>query len=326
MNKLYPIKFKPILKDKIWGGNKLRSILNKKEASETCGESWEVSDVENDVSIVSNGFLAGNNLRELAEVYMDDLLGEKIFEKFGNQFPLLVKFIDAKDKLSIQVHPDDKMAKEENFENGKTEMWYILDHEPEAELITGFNQKINKETYLKNLQNNTLPEILNWEKVQKGDVFYLPAGRIHAIGEGILLVEVQQSSDITYRIFDWNRTDSEGKPRALHTEKALKAIDFNFYDHYKTDYEILLNKTTNIIDSPYFMVNNLQFDQPVEKDYNLIDSFVIYIALNGKFFVNPLEGNPVEVKKGECVLIPAVLKNLTIEPLKLAKLLEVYIK
>lgn len=326
MNKLYPLKFKPILKDKIWGGDKLKSILNKKEASDTCGESWEISEVDSDVSIVSNGFLAGNNLRELAEIYMDDLLGEKVFDVFGNHFPLLIKFIDAKDKLSIQVHPDDKMAKEEHDSTGKTEMWYIIDHDPDAELIVGFNQKIDKELYLKHLNEESLPEILNTEKVQKGDVFYLPAGRIHAIGKGTLLVEVEQALDITYRIFDWNRTDNEGKPRPLHTDLALKAIDFNFYDRYKTSYDVKLNKTTNIIDSPFFIVNNLQFDKPVEKDYTLIDSFVIYIAIEGKFFVNPLEGNPVEVKKGECILIPAILKNLTIEPLKLAKLLEVYIK
>ncbi len=326
MNKLYPLKFKPILKDKIWGGDKLKSILNKKEASDTCGESWEISEVDSDVSIVSNGFLAGNNLRELAEIYMDDLLGEKVFDVFGNHFPLLIKFIDAKDKLSIQVHPDDKMAKEEHDSAGKTEMWYIIDHDPDAELIVGFNQKIDKELYLKHLNEESLPEILNTEKVQKGDVFYLPAGRIHAIGKGTLLVEVEQASDITYRIFDWNRTDNEGKPRPLHTDLALKAIDFNFYDRYKTSYDVKLNKTTNIIDSPFFIVNNLQFDKPVEKDYTLIDSFVIYIAIEGKFFVNPLEGNPVEVKKGECILIPAIIKNLTIEPLKLAKLLEVYIK
>lgn len=326
MNKLYPLKFKPILKDKIWGGNKLKSILNKKEASDTCGECWEISDVNNDVSIVSNGFLAGNNLRELAEIYMDDLLGEKVFDAFGNQFPLLIKFIDAKDKLSIQVHPDDKMAKEEYNSAGKTEMWYIIDHDPDAELIVGFNQKVDKDLYLKHFNNKSLPEILNSEKVQNGDVFYLPAGRIHAIEQGILLVEVEQASDITYRIFDWNRTDDKGKPRPLHADQALKAIDFNYYDQYKTPYDVQLNKTTNIIDSSFFIVNNLHFDQLVEKNYNLIDSFVIYIAIEGKFFVNPLEGNPVEVKKGECILIPAVIKNLTIEPLKLAKLLEVYIK
>ena len=326
MNKLYPLKFKPILKDKIWGGNKLKTVLNKKDASDSCGESWEISDVENDISIVSNGFLAGNNLNELVEIYMDDLLGERIFDKYKNQFPLLVKFIDAKDKLSIQVHPDDVMAEEEHNSPGKTEMWYIMDHEPDAELIVGFNQKVNKEIYLKHLQNNTLPEILNSEKVESGDVFYLPAGRIHAIGEGILLVEVEQASDITYRIFDWNRTDNKGKPRPIHTEQALKAIDFNFYEKYKLTYDLQVNKTTTIVDSPYFTVNTLHFDQPVEKDYSLIDSFVIYIALEGKFFINPLEGNPVEVRKGECVLIPAVLKNLTIEPMKLVKLLEVYIK
>jgi len=326
MNKLYPLKFKPILKDKIWGGNRLKSILNKKEASDTCGESWEVSDVNKDVSIVVNGFLAGNNLRELSEIYMDDLLGDKVFNLYGNQFPLLVKFIDAKDKLSIQVHPDDKMAKEEHNSAGKTEMWYIIEHEPDSELIVGFNQQVDKDKYIKHLNDNSLTTILNSEKVQKGDVYYLPAGRIHAIGSGILLVEVEQASDITYRIFDWNRTDSEGKPRPIHTDQALKAIDFKFYNEYKTAYDIQLNKTTNIIDSPYFAVNNLQFDQPVEKDYNLIDSFVIYIAIEGKFFVNPVDGNPVEVKKGECLLLPAAIKNLTIEPLKLAKLLEVYIK
>jgi mannose-6-phosphate isomerase len=326
MNKLYPLKFKPIFKDKIWGGDKLKSVLNKKGASDTCGECWEISDVQNDISIVSNGFLAGNNLRELAEIYMDELLGEKVFNDYGNQFPLLIKFIDAKDKLSIQVHPDDKMAHEENDSIGKTEMWYIIDHEPDAELIVGFNQKVDKDLYLEHLNNKTLPEILNQEKVQKGDVLFLPAGRIHAIGQGIVLVEVEQASDITYRIYDWDRTDKEGKPRPLHTELALKAIDFKTYDQYKTSYEILLNKTTNIIDSQYFIVNNLEFDKPVEKDYTLIDSFVIYIAIEGKFFVNPVDGNPVEVKKGECILLPAALKNLTIEPLKLAKLLEVYIK
>jgi mannose-6-phosphate isomerase len=326
MNKLYPLKFKPILKDKIWGGSRLKSILGKKDASDNCGESWEISDVKEDVSVIVNGFLAGNNLREISEIYMDDLLGDKVFNLFGHQFPLLVKFIDAKDKLSIQVHPDDKMAQEEENSAGKTEMWYIVEHEPDAELIVGFNQQIDKNKFASHLKDDALTELLNLEKVQKGDAFYIPAGRIHAIGSSILLVEVEQSSDITYRIFDWNRTDKEGNARPLHTEQALKAIDYNFYDQYKTAYDIKLNKTTNIIDSPYFVVNNLQFDKPVEKDYNLIDSFVIYIAIEGKFFINPADGNPVEVKKGECILIPAAIKNLTIEPLKLAKLLEVYIK
>lgn len=325
MNKLYPLKFKPILKDKIWGGNKLKTVLNKNGASDICGESWEISDVDEDVSIVTNGFLKGNNLSELVEIYMGDLVGDQVFEKYGNQFPLLVKFIHANDKLSIQVHPDDHMANTRHNSNGKTEMWYILDNEPDAELIVGFKRKITKEQYLEHLKNKTLTEILNSEKVQSGDVFYLPSGRIHAIGAGILLIEVQQSSDITYRIYDWERVDDKGNPRELHTDLAIDAIDYQFQEDYKTKYESVLNSTSKIVQSPYFTVNNIQIDRPLEKDYNFLDSFVIYIAIEGKFFINPVEGNPVEVKKGECVMIPSSIKNLTLEPLKLAKFLEVYI-
>lgn len=327
MKDLYPLKFKPILKDKIWGGNRLKNLLNKKKASDKCGESWEIADVGKDISVVSNGFLAGNNLHELTEIYMGDLVGDKIFDAFGNQFPLLIKFIDATDKLSIQVHPDDKMAQELHNCPGKTEMWYIIDHEPNAKLIVGFNKKINKDIYLNHLNNNTLADILNYEKVENGNVFFLPAGRIHAIGAGILLAEIQQSSDITYRIFDWNRKDEKGNPRDLHTDMALKAIDFTHYDNYKTDYRTILNKTVNMVNCPYFFTNILQFDKPVEKDYNLIDSFVIYMAIEGKFFIKPDNGSEqTEVNKGESILLPASVKNLTLEPEGEAKFIEVYIK
>jgi mannose-6-phosphate isomerase len=325
MNQLYPLKFTPILKDVIWGGSKLKKELKKNKASDKCGESWEISGVNGNISVVENGFLAGNNLEELIEIYMGDLVGDMVYENFGTLFPLLIKFIDANDKLSIQVHPDDEMALEEHNCAGKTEMWYIIDHETEAELIVGFNKKVDTDTYINHLENNKLTDILNFEKVSKGDVFYLPAGRIHAIGAGVLLAEIQQTSDITYRIFDWNRTDKEGNPRQLHTELALKAMDFNFYPDYKTHYQTTLNKTSNIIDSPYFFTNILQLDKPIEKDYILIDSFVIYICVEGNLTICPEEGESISLSMGETLLIPAAIKNLSLEPNSPSKIIEVYI-
>jgi len=228
MNTLYPIKFQPILKDKIWGGPRLKDILNKSTESDKCGESWEISSVQGNLSIVRNGFLTGNNLQELIEVYMGDLVGDKIYSLFGIEFPLLIKFIDANDILSVQVHPDDELARVRHDAYGKTEMWYIIDAEENAELIAGFNRDLNRETYIRHLQGKTLKEILNFEKVRKGDVFFTPAGRVHAVGAGILLAEIQQTSDITYRIYDWERVDDKGNPRELHTELALDALDFKF--------------------------------------------------------------------------------------------------
>jgi mannose-6-phosphate isomerase len=326
MNQLYPIKFKPIYKNTIWGGTRLKTKLNKSGSSNTCGESWEIADVHEDISVVSNGFLAGNNLKELIEVYMGDLLGDKVYDKFGVQFPLLIKFIDANDVLSIQVHPDDKLAKERHSSFGKTEMWYIIESEHDSELICGFNQALDRDIYLEHLQEGTLNKIMNFEKVKSGDVLFIPAGRVHAIGSGILLAEIQQSSDITYRIYDWNRIDKNGNSRELHTDLALDSIDYRYYNNYKTPYEKALNKTTNVIDCPYFFTNVLKFDKAIEKDYNLIDSFVIYLCVGGKFRILPEKGEAVEVNLGETVLLPAVIKNLTLRPEGQAKLIEVYIK
>jgi mannose-6-phosphate isomerase len=325
MRQLYPLKFNPILKDKIWGGDQLNKLFKKKGASATCGESWEISDVNNDVSVVSNGFLKGNNLNELVEIYMGDLVGEKVYEEYGNNFPLLIKLIDAKDKLSVQVHPDDKMAEKEHNCPGKTEMWYVMYYEPEAELICGFNQPVSKETYLKHVSNNTLTEILNSEKVRTGDVYFLPAGRIHAIGAGIVILEIEQPSDITYRIFDWNRTDDKGNPRQLHTELAAKAIDYNYYPNYKTDYRTVLNSTVEIVDCPYFFTSILTFDKTIEKDYYLLDSFVIYCSVEGSFTLQTENSEPVVVAMGESVLLPAMIKSVSLVPIGLAKVLEVYI-
>jgi len=290
------------------------------------GESWEISGVKANISVVCNGFLAGNDLEELIEVYMGDLVGDKVYDKFGTLFPLLIKFIDANDVLSIQVHPGDELAKKRHNSLGKNEMWYIIKNLPGSEIICGFNQKADKDIYLYHLQNNTLNKILNFEKVQNGDVFFIPAGRVHSIGSGILLAEIQQTSDVTYRIYDWSRKDANGNSRELHTEQALDAIDYNAYDTYKTEYEHVLNKTTNMVDCPYFFTNILQFNKPVEKDYNLIDSFVIYMCIDGRFHINPENGESLLVDKGETILLPAVIKNLTLQPDGDARIIEVYIK
>jgi mannose-6-phosphate isomerase len=326
MNTLYPIKFHPILKDKIWGGARLRNILHKPTNSEKCGESWEISAVQGNISKVSNGFLTGNNLQELIEIYMGDLVGDRIYERFGIEFPLLIKFIDANDILSVQVHPDDELAMKRHKAYGKTEMWYIIEAEKDAELICGFNREMNRETYLKHLENKTLKEILNFEKVQAGDVFFTPSGRVHAVGAGILLAEIQQTSDITYRIYDWDRVDEKGNPREMHTGLALDAIDFKFYRKYKTDYKPALNRTTDIADCKYFTAGLLYFNEPVEKDYNFVDSFIIYMCLEGKINISYGQGMSEIMTAGESVLIPAAIKNLNLVPEDTARALEVYVK
>lgn len=327
MNELYPLKFKPQFKDKIWGGSKIKSILNKDFSPlPNCGESWEISGVQGEISKVSNGFLKGNNLQEIIEVYMGDLVGDIIYEEFGVEFPLLIKFIDANDDLSIQVHPDDKLARERHNAYGKTEMWYIIEADKDSRLISGFSKKVTREDYLHHLQNKSLKKILNVEAAKPGDVFFMPAGRIHAIGKGILLIEIEQTSDITYRIYDWDRKDENGKSRPLHTDLAINAIDYNYYKSYKTLYRYELNRTSTVISCPYFKTNILEFDKPVEKDYNLIDSFIIYICIEGNVEIKDEFGTLTPVQKGETVLIPAILKNLSLLPKEKSKLLEVYIE
>ncbi len=321
---LYPLKFKPILKDKIWGGPKLRDVLGK-NASDKAGESWEISGVEGDISVVQNGFLKGNSLQELAEIYMGDLLGDGIYDRFGVEFPLLIKFIDAADFLSVQVHPDDAMARERHNSYGKTEMWYIVESD-KGQLNVGFNKELDKEQYLQHLNGGSLKEILNYEAVSAGDIYYMPAGRVHAIGPGVLLAEIQQTSDVTYRIYDWDRLDDQGNPRELHTDLALDAIDFDFQSAYKNEYQALENSTVCAVDSPYFTTGVIKLDRPVEKDYNLIDSFVIYLCMEGAAGITYGKGEVELIKKGETVLIPAELKKLAIIPTEPTTLLEVYTK
>jgi mannose-6-phosphate isomerase len=326
MKTLYPLKFKPIFKAKIWGGQKIKTELGMDYGNLiNCGEAWVISGVEGNQSVVENGFFAGNELNELVEIFMGDLVGDKIYEKFGSEFPLLIKFIDTNDWLSIQVHPDDQLASKRNIGKGKTEMWYILGADNDSELISGFNRKMNKETYLEHLENKTLKKILNFEKVKKGDVFFIPAGRIHAIGPGILLTEIQQTSDTTYRIYDWDRIDAAGMQRALHTEEALDAINYDFQKAYKTNYTSNLNHTSLIVDDPKFTTNIIELDQILRKDFEELDSFVIYIAVEGNTKIKWFD-DQVTLKPGEAIIKPAILKDVELIPDMASKLLEVYIK
>jgi len=326
MQKLYPLKFKPIFKDKVWGGQKIKTELGMDYGNlPNCGEVWVISGVEGNPSIAENGFLAGNELNELVGVFMGDLIGDRIYDQFGDEFPLLIKFIDASDWLSIQVHPDDKLANQRNLGNGKTEMWYVLGSDKNARLISGFNCEMNKETYLKHLENKTLKDILNFEKVKKGDVFFMPAGRVHAIGPGILLAEIQQTSDTTYRIYDWDRVDAAGMQRELHTEEALEAIDFGFHDEYKTKYTTKINHISKIIDDQKFSTNIIALDKILRKNFEELDSFVIYIGVEGTTSLKWNDGE-VMVKPGEAVIKPAILNEIELIPDMASKLLEVYIK
>ena len=328
MNNLYPLKFTPICKDKIWGGNKLHELLNKQFPElPNCGESWEISGVQNDISVVSNGFLKGNNLEELIEVYMGDLVCEKVYEKFGEEFPLLIKFIDANDDLSIQVHPNDELAAERHDSFGKTEMWYVVQADPGARLIAGFNRKLDKAEYLNYFKNGQLEEILNYEEVKAGDVFFMPAGRVHAIGKGIVVAEIQQTSDVTYRIYDFNRVDSDGHGRELHTDLAVDAIEYRQESNYRTEYQAINNQSVKLVECSYFTTNILPLTANVERDFAELDTFVIYTCLEGNCAIN-WEGQSLAVVKGDSVLVPALISNfgLSVNSGESAKLLEVYLK
>jgi mannose-6-phosphate isomerase len=325
MSELYPLKFETVLKEKVWGGNALVSRFNKKSTgSQQVGESWELSAVADNQSVISNGFLAGNNIEELIEVYMGDITGDAIFEKFGNEFPLLIKFIEAQQDLSIQVHPDDDLAKKRHKAYGKTEMWYVLECKKGSKIYTGFKEGVTKKIYEEALMNGKIEEIMNVESVEPGDAFFTPAGRVHAIGAGIELVEIQQTSDITYRIFDWNRKGSGKEKRELHTELALDAIDFNQTGENKIRIKPELNKSENLVNCEYFNTNIITFNKSIDKDYYSFDSFVVYICIEGEFLIC-WDGNSEKVTKGETVLLPAMIKEVTLKPMNEARLLEVYI-
>ncbi|MBW6535153.1 MAG: class I mannose-6-phosphate isomerase [Mariniphaga sp.] len=324
---LYPLKFKPIYLEKIWGGNRLNKMLGKDFGTHpNCGESWELSAVEGNVSEVSNGFLAGNNLTELVEIYMGDLVGDKVFKKFGIEFPLLFKYIDANDDLSVQVHPNDKLSKQRHNAYGKTEMWYVIHAEKGALINSGLNRKLTREQYSEFLEQGRLQEILHYDKANSGDVFFIPSGRIHAIGKGVLLAEIQQTSDVTYRIFDYNRKDAQGNLRELHNDLALDAIDFSYLNEYKTKYSVKENQSSEIVSCEYFTTNLLKFSENLEKDYHYLDSFIVYMNLEGRFRIE-FENREETIEQGETVLVPASLETFSMIPLTPeVKTLEVFIK
>ncbi|AXT61843.1 mannose-6-phosphate isomerase [Aquimarina sp. AD10] len=323
---LYPLKFHPILKEKIWGGNKLKTILHKKTTQENVGESWEISTVNEQISIVSNGQFEGKNLKELIEEFKGKILGERVYQEFGDQFPLLIKFIDAKTDLSVQLHPNDELAKKRHNSFGKTEMWYVAQADENAKLIIGFNKDTNKEEYEDFLNKGKITELLNFEEISEGDSYFINAGRIHAIGGGSLIAEIQQTSDITYRVYDWDRQDKEGNYRELHTDLALDALDFKAEDDFKLKYALEKNKVNQLISSKYFTTNTLSIDQSTERTYKDLDSFKILMCVRGKGEIKTNEITTT-ISLGETVLIPSRIDNLFLENVSNEmKLLEVYIK
>lgn len=321
---LYPLKFKPLFKERIWGGDLLARAMNKKLPAGKCiGESWELSAVPGDISVVANGKLAGNNLEELTEVYMGDLVGDHIYNRFGLLFPLLIKLIDAQDDLSIQVHPNDQLARERHNSYGKTEMWYVLACEPGAALYVGFNKPVTREEYLKHVNDGTLADILDRVPVKPGDTFFIPAGAIHAIGRGILIAEIQQTSDITYRVFDWNRVDANGKGRELHTELALDAIDFDSKQQYNKTRAPRRNEAVNLVESPYFVTNVVEVSGELQRNHEDKDSFVIYMGTEGSLELIWKDGQET-IAQGETVLVPACLDAVTLRGE--GRVLEVYMQ
>ncbi len=325
MSKLYPLRFETQFKDKIWGGNKIKTILGKDFSPlPNCGETWEISGVKGNISLVENGPLKGKDLVSLINSYQSELVGKKVYDTFGNEFPLLIKFIDANDDLSIQVHPGDAMAKERHNSFGKTEMWYIFQADQGAKLNTGFAKTITKDTYLHHLKTNTLDQILNFENVAVDDVFFLPAGRVHYIGKGICLAEIQQTSDITYRIYDFDRKDDKGNTRELHTDLAIDAIDYNYYPNYKTTFEKKKNEAVHVVDCQYFSTNVIDANQTQHRNYIGVDSFVIYICVDGCFELKT-DDFRMDVSKGQSVLVPASIKNTTLIPKNSFKVVETWV-
>lgn len=326
MGLLYPFKFQPVFKTKIWGGKKIREQLNMPDApAMQCGEAWVLSGVPDSESVVTNGSMKGNTLNELVEVFMGDLVGDQNFHEYGEVFPVLIKFIDANDWLSIQVHPDDELAAKRHKSFGKTEMWYVIQAEPGSQLISGFKHEVDKIQFMESVKNDTLKPLLNFEQVKPGDVFYIPAGRVHALGPGILLAEIQQTSDITYRIYDWNRLDASGMPRELHAEQAISAIDFSVEENYKTEYEAEENASNTLISTRKFSTKLVKLNQGMRKNYEELDSFVAYICIEGNMKLNVENNETLVVNKGETVLIPNALNNVEVFPQPNVQFLEVFV-
>ncbi|QGK76916.1 type I phosphomannose isomerase catalytic subunit [Flavobacterium sp. SLB02] len=318
--KSYPLQFEPILKDRIWGGEKLKTILNKPIVSKITGESWELSTVEGDISVVANGVLKGKSLMELIDEMPNEILGTKVYERFGKQFPLLFKYLDAREDLSIQVHPNDKLAKERHNSFGKTEMWYVMQADADARIIVGFKEDSSKEEYLKHLEDKTLVSILDDVKAKSGDVFFLETGTVHAIGAGLVVAEIQQTSDITYRLYDFDRKDAQGNTRELHVDLALDAINYNKV-HTQKKYETKVNTSNVVVDCPYFTTNFIALENKVEVAKSG-ETFTVYMCIEGSFKIE-FEGFRQTYIKGDTVLVPAEINAFILSGK--ASILEIYI-
>lgn len=322
---LYPIQFYPIFKYRIWGGNKLKKILNKDINEPLIGESWEISNVKGEESVVSKGSLKGQTLKSIIETYKGSLVGKKVYDQYQADFPLLIKYIDAKLPLSVQVHPNDALARVRHDSFGKNEMWYIMDAEKKSELVMGFKNGVTIKKYHEAVKNQKIGNLLNTVPVTSGDSYYIPAGQVHAIGAGILLAEIQQSSDVTYRIYDYDRIDSKtNKKRELHLEQALDAIDFENKTSAPISYRVKENDPQSLVQSPCFKTNILKVLNTVQRTYDFADSFFIYmnVGLNEAVFL--FEKKEYLLQRGETILIPAAIQSLEIQS-KETILLEVFL-
>ena len=308
-----PLRFHPILKSTLWGGDRIIPFKHLTVRQEQVGESWELSGVSGSESVVADGPYKGKTLRDVIRQEKASLVGEENYRRFGDEFPLLIKFIDACQDLSIQVHPDDATARRQGLARGKTEMWYIIDSKPGAMLYSGLKHKITPEEYTHLVETDTICDALARHTVQAGDVFFLPGGRIHSIGAGCFLAEIQQTSDTTYRIYDFNRRDKDGNLRPLHTEKAAESIDYNVCADYRTPYRHVLNESIPLVDCPYFTTSLYDLTEPMMLDYSELDSFVVLMAVEGKGTLTDGESGSLSFQAGETLLIPATTDTVTIE-------------
>lgn len=322
---MYPLKFEPILKQTLWGGDKIISFKHLNDELAGVGESWELSGVENSESVVVNGADKGLSLVEMVAKYREELVGEANYLRFGNKFPLLIKFIDAKQDLSIQVHPSDDLAKKRHNSMGKTEMWYVVGADKGAKLRSGFSEEITPKEYKDRVYNNTITDVLQEYEIHQGDVFFLPAGRVHSIGAGAFIAEIQQTSDITYRIYDFNRKDADGKTRELHTDLARDAINFEVVDDYRTSYETVENEPVELVACPYFTTSLYDMTEEISCDYSELDSFVIFICIEGSCNIIDDQKNEITLSAGETILFPASTQEVSITPNGAVKLLETYV-
>lgn len=324
---MYPLKFNTIFKTKVWGGEKIAPFKGIRTDQRNIGESWELSGLKEDESIVLEGPFAGKTITELAQAYRGQLLGEKVYERTGTEFPLLIKFIDAREDLSIQVHPDDALAEERhNGSKGKTEMWYVVQADQNAHLMCGLTRKITPEEYAAKVENNTITDVLHDYNVKAGDVFFLPAGRIHSIGAGCFITEIQQTSDITYRIYDFGRVGLDGRYRELHTELSKEAIDYTVLVDYKTAYKNVKNVENQLVDCRYFTTSLLDLTEPVNIPVKERDSFMVVICVEGCGVLTDSEDNMITLSQGETILIPACTEKVTFSPTDSMKLLTSYIR